>query len=173
MSFWKHRRKQRLQWGKRFATKMVLALLVVILIPTLTSVLFYSASSKLVKKNVRVTSLQLVRQAADALSSIMVAGTDASNVLYSDVKLQQAVRNTKPTPEEEKRNNDDMSNLLNNFVGSNSFVKTIYVLREEGTSWGSGSFKFSKIYSQPISRAGVGSACPPEGWRTGVGAARL
>jgi two-component system sensor histidine kinase YesM len=129
---------------------MVLALLVVILIPTLTSVLFYSASSKLVKKNVRVTSLQLVRQAADALSSIMVAGTDASNVLYSDVKLQQAVRNTKPTPEEEKQNNDDMSNLLNNFVGSNSFVKTIYVLREEGTSWGSGSFKFSKIYSQPV-----------------------
>lgn len=150
MSLWMHRRKQRLQWGKRFATKMVLALLVVILIPTLTSVLFYSASSKLVKKNVRVTSLQLVRQAADALSSIMVAGTDASTVLYSDVKLQQAVRQTEPKPEEEQKYNEEMSNLLNNFVGSNSFVKTIYVLREEGTSWGSGSFKFSKIYSQSV-----------------------
>jgi two-component system sensor histidine kinase YesM len=129
---------------------MILALLVVILIPTLTSVLFYSASSKLVKKNVRVSSLQLVRQAADALSSIITAGTDASNVLYSDTKLQQAVRNTQPTPEEEKTNNDYISNLVNNFVGSNSFVKTLYILREEGTSWGSGSFKLSKIYRQSV-----------------------
>ncbi|TFE31535.1 sensor histidine kinase [Cohnella luojiensis] len=144
------RKNQRLRWGKRFATKMILALLVVILIPTLTSVLFYSASSKLVKKNVRVSSLQLVRQAADALSSIITAGTDASNVLYSDTKLQQAVRNTKPTPEEEKTNNDYISNLVNNFVGSNSFVKTLYILREEGTSWGSGSFKLSKIYRQSV-----------------------
>ncbi|MCD9023212.1 sensor histidine kinase [Cohnella silvisoli] len=144
------RKNQRLQWGRRFATKMILALLVVILIPTLTSVLFYSASSKLVKKNVRESSLQLVRQAADALSSIIIAGTDASNVLYSDVKLQQAVRNTQPTTEEEKTDKDYISTLLNNFVGSNSFVKTLYVLREEGTSWGSGSFKQSKVYLQPL-----------------------
>ncbi len=145
-----NRKNQRLQWGKRFATKMILALLVVILIPTLTSVLFYSASSKLVKKNVRVSSLQLVRQAADALSSIITAGTDASNVLYSDSKLQQAVRNTKPSPEEEKTDNDYISNLINNFVGSNSFVKTLYILREDALSWGSGSFKLSKIYRQPL-----------------------
>jgi two-component system sensor histidine kinase YesM len=144
------RQSQRLLWGKRFATKMILALLVVILIPTLTSVLFYSASSKLVKKNVRVSSLQLVRQAADALSSIIITGTDASNVLYSDVKLQQAVRNTEPTPDEEKADNDYMSNLVNNFVASNSFVKTLYVLRDKGTSWGSGSFKLSKVYRQSV-----------------------
>jgi two-component system sensor histidine kinase YesM len=144
------RQNQRLLWGKRFATKMILALLVVILIPTLTSVLFYSASSKLVKKNVRVSSLQLVRQAADALSSIIITGTDASNVLYSDVKLQQAVRNTEPTPDEEKADNDYMSNLVNNFVASNSFVKTLYVLRDKGTSWGSGSFKLSKVYRQSV-----------------------
>ncbi|RED65536.1 sensor histidine kinase [Cohnella lupini] len=144
------RKNQRLQWGKRFATKMILALLVVILIPTLTSVLFYSASSKLVKKNVRVSSLQLVRQAADALSSIITAGTDASNVLYSDTKLQQAVRNTKPSPEEEQANDDYISNLVNNFVGSNSFVNTLYILREDAPSWGSGSFKLSKIYRQPL-----------------------
>jgi len=136
--------------GKRFATKMILALLVVILIPTLTSVLFYNASSKLVKKNVRVTSLQLVRQAADALSAIMTAGNDASNILYSDVKLQQAVRNTRPTPEEEEADKTYLSGLLNNYVGSNSFVKTLYVLREEGASWGSGSFKQPKIYGQSL-----------------------
>jgi two-component system, sensor histidine kinase YesM len=99
------RKNHRLIWGKRFATKMIFALLVVILIPTLTSVLFYSASSSLVKKNVRESSLQLVRQAADALSSIITTGTDASNVLYSDVKLQQAVRNTQPTSEEQKTDN--------------------------------------------------------------------
>ncbi len=46
---------QRLRGSRRFATKMILALLVVILIPTLTSVLFYHSSSKLVKKNVRVS----------------------------------------------------------------------------------------------------------------------
>ncbi|RED84243.1 cache domain-containing sensor histidine kinase [Cohnella phaseoli] len=141
---------QRLRGSRRFATKMILTLLVVILIPTLTSVLFYNASSKLVKKNVRVSSLQLVRQAADALSAIMLAGTDASNILYSDVKLQQAARNTRPTPEEEEAYKTYVSNLLNNYVGSNSFVKTLYVLREEGTSWGSGSFKLSKIYVQSL-----------------------
>lgn len=144
------RKIQRLLWGKRFATKMILALLVVILIPTLTSVLFYSASSKLVKKNVRVSSLQLVRQAADALSAIIISGTDASNVLYSDVKLQQTVRNTEPTPEEEKADNDYMTTLVNHFVGSNSFVKTLYVLRDKGTSWGSGSFKLSKVYRESV-----------------------
>jgi len=136
--------------GKRFATKMILALLVVILIPTLTSVLFYNASSKLVKKNVRVTSLQLVRQAADALSAIMTAGNDASNILYSDVKLQQAVRNASPSPEEAEADETYMTGLLNNYVGSNSFVKTLYVLREHGGSWGSGSFRQPKIYVQSM-----------------------
>jgi two-component system sensor histidine kinase YesM len=144
------RKNHRLIWGKRFATKMILALLVVILIPTLTSVLFYSASSSLVKKNVRESSLQLVRQAADALSSIITTGTDASNVLYSDVKLQQAVRNTQPTSEEKETDNKYISNLVNNFVASNSFVKTLYVLRDEGTSWGSGSFELSKVYRQSV-----------------------
>ncbi|MFC4596819.1 histidine kinase [Cohnella hongkongensis] len=141
---------RRFRGGRRLATKMIATLLVVILIPTLTSVLFYNASSKLVKKNVRVSSLQLVRQAADALSAIMLAGTDASNILYSDVKLQQAVRNTSPAPEEEEDYKTYVSNLLNNYVGSNSFVRTMYVLREEGTSWGSGSFKLSKIYVQSL-----------------------
>lgn len=136
--------------GKRFAAKMIAALLVVILIPTLTSVLFYSASSQLVKKNARESSLQLVRQAADALSSIITTGTDASNVLYGDTKLQQAARNVAPTPEEAKNNNDYMGDLLNNYVASNSFVRTLYVLTEEGTSWGSGSFKLSKVYRQDV-----------------------
>lgn len=136
--------------GKRFAAKMIAALLVVILIPTLTSVLFYSASSQLVKKNARDSSLQLVRQAADALSSILTTGTDASNVLYGDTKLQQAARNVAPTPEEAKNDNEYMVDLLNNYVASNSFVRTLYVLTEEGMSWGSGSFKLSKVYRQDV-----------------------
>jgi two-component system sensor histidine kinase YesM len=142
---------QRLRWSQRFAAKMVLAFLVVILIPTtLSSVLFYSTSSSLVKKNVRVSSLQLVRQAADALSAIITAGADASNLLYSDVKLQQAVRNTHPTAEQEKADKDYMGSLVNNFVASNSFVKTLYVLSEQGNNWGSGSFQLSKVYRQSV-----------------------
>lgn len=135
----------------RFAAKIIAALLVVIVIPTaLTSVLFYSVSSSLVKKNVRVSSLQLVRQAAGALSAIVTSGTDASNVLYSDLKLQEIVRNTRPTAEELIEQNEYMKNMANNFVASNSYVKTLYVMREEGTSWGSGSFQLSKVYRQSL-----------------------
>jgi len=135
----------------RFAAKIIAALLVVIVIPTaLTSVLFYSVSSSLVKKNVRVSSLQLVRQAAGALSAIVTSGTDASNVLYSDLKLQEIVRNTHPTAEELIEQNEYMKNMANNFVASNSYVKTLYVMREEGASWGSGSFQLSKVYRQSL-----------------------
>jgi two-component system, sensor histidine kinase YesM len=129
---------------------MILALLVVILIPTLASVLFYTASSSLVKKNVRVTSLQLVRQAADALSAIITSGTDTSNVLYSDVQLQQAVRHRLLTPDQATADNDYVKSMVNNFVASNSFVRTLYVLREEGTSWGSGTFRLSEVYQQSL-----------------------
>ncbi|MFD2615419.1 cache domain-containing sensor histidine kinase [Paenibacillus gansuensis] len=136
---------------KKFATKIVTALLIGILFSiTMSSAMFYSTSSKLVKKNVRTSSLQLVRQAAETLSGIIISGNDASNVLYSDVKLQEAVRTVAPDSLQKKEINDDMNRLVNNFVASNSFVKTLYVLREEGTSWGSGSFKLSKVYGKSI-----------------------
>jgi len=142
---------QPVRWRKTFAAKIVSALLIGILFSIVTSsVMFYSTSSALVKKNVRASSLQLVRQAAESLSGILMSGNDASNLLYSDVKLQEAVRTVHLTSLQKKEMNDDMNRLLNNFVASNSFVKTLYVLREEGTSWGSGSFKLSKVYGKSV-----------------------
>ncbi|RSK28899.1 sensor histidine kinase [Bacillus sp. HMF5848] len=134
---------------RKIATKVVLTILLVILIPVLSlSVFSYVSSSNIVKENVRTTSIQLVKQAADSLSYIFSVGSDTSNLIYSSEKLQEIVMEDgdKRLPYiEQSQNNEFMSYTLNSSVFASSFIKTIYVLQENGTSWGSGTFSRDKL----------------------------
>ncbi len=133
----------------RFATKVVFALLLVIFISTIfNSYFYYQSASNVVKNNVRESSLQIARQAADSLSFIFSLGSDTSDLLYSNERLQEIV--VEDTAEklsfsERGSNNEYMNTLLNSHVYSSSFVRTIYVLKEDGTSWGSGTFSAYKL----------------------------
>jgi two-component system, sensor histidine kinase YesM len=134
---------------KRFATRVVLTMLVVILIPTIfISIFFYASSSKIIKKNVRESSIQITKQAADSLSFIFSTGTDLSDIVYSNEGIQEAVQ-TDLTPAlthlQKNRNDEYITQFLNSNVFSSSFVKNIYILKEEGTSWGSGTFSRYKL----------------------------
>ena len=131
----------------RFSAKIILILLLVILIPTLlTSVSFYMASNSILKQNVRASTVQIAKQTADSLSSIFDVGNDISNLIYSDKSIQQTVMHLDNTSTEEKsRLYQDVKTSLNNLVYSNSHVKNVYVLKEEGKGWGSGDFSDYKL----------------------------
>jgi two-component system sensor histidine kinase YesM len=133
----------------RFSTKVVIAIFIGILIPTtLISVFFFISSSNIVKENVRESSIQIARQAADSLSFILSVGNDMSDLIYSNEKLQEIVKmdNEDGTSSTVKdKNNEEMTSFLNSQIYSNSFVRVIYVLKDEGTSWGSGTFSPVKL----------------------------
>ncbi|WP_445489154.1 cache domain-containing sensor histidine kinase [Niallia sp. 03133] len=106
------------------------------------------------KKNVRESTVQIAKQTAESLSSILNVGMDSSDFISSDPNIQQAALQLKNTPAfKQKKNSQYINTLLNNYVYSNSFVKIVYVLNEEGNGWGSGSFsemnlKNIHLYSQ-------------------------
>lgn len=120
----------------RFSAKIILALLLVILIPTLfTSVSFYWTSNSILKQNVRESTVQIAKQTADSLSSIFNVGRDTSDFIYSDLNIQHAAQTLDGSP----------STMLNNIVYSNSFIKMVYVLKEDRRGWGSGTFSDIKL----------------------------
>ncbi|WP_313999521.1 sensor histidine kinase [uncultured Paenibacillus sp.] len=140
--------------SNRFASKMILAFALIILIPTtLSGFAFYLESSSLVKKNVRASTVQLTRQTADALSSMFNAGSDASDLIYGDLQVQRAAMNYSTSPlGAQMQMNQSMNTLLNNMVYSSSFVRVVYVVKENGTGWGSGTFSPQKLKRTELSR---------------------
>ncbi|SDM83006.1 two-component system, sensor histidine kinase YesM [Paenibacillus sp. yr247] len=135
------------RFTNRFAVKMIMAFLIVSLIPIIfASVSFYMESTSIVKKNVRESTIQLAKQTADSLSFIFNVGSDTSDYIYSDPKIQNtALRMSSSPPDEQNRMNQYMSTMLNNIVYSNSFVKIVYVMKEDGSGWGSGAFSVNKL----------------------------
>ncbi|WP_407271174.1 sensor histidine kinase [Radiobacillus sp. PE A8.2] len=135
--------------GNRFATKIVLVILIVSLIPSIfNSIFYYVSSSNVIKENVRESSLQIARQAADSLSYIFSVGSDTSNLVYSNETIQDIVEQDiegEASYASREQNNDYITSLLNSTVYSNSFVRYIYILRESGKSWGSGTFSEHKL----------------------------
>ncbi|MGG4169222.1 sensor histidine kinase [Rossellomorea vietnamensis] len=135
---------------KRLAAKVILTILVVCLIPTVfNSVFFYQSASDVVKENVRESSRQIARQAAESLSFIFSNGSDMSDLIYSNERIQEIVKddlgNHSSATEE---NQEYMTSYLNSNIYTSSFVRIIYVLKEDGMSWGSGTFspyKLSKV----------------------------
>ncbi|PTX61326.1 two-component system sensor histidine kinase YesM [Melghirimyces profundicolus] len=133
----------------RIAVKMVVAFLLVILLPTsFTSILFYVTSSNIVNQNVRESSVQIAEQSAQNLSNIVQIGNDTSNLVYSNMKIQQAVLDDSKDGiglDEREENNQYVTEFLNQVMYANSMVKIIYVFKPEGTSWGSGTFSQAKL----------------------------
>lgn len=138
----------RIKLTHRIATKLIAALMVVIIIPSFfIGVFFYRTSSDLVKTNVRQSSLQVAEQAADSLSNILNVGSDTSDLVYGQVKIQQMVLQDsgRISDDAQVENRDYIANFLNNIIYSSSFVKIIYILKDQGTSWGSGVFNQVKV----------------------------
>ncbi|MCA0149724.1 sensor histidine kinase [Rossellomorea vietnamensis] len=135
---------------KRLAAKVILTILVVCLIPTVfNSVFFYQSASDVVKENVRESSRQIARQAAESLSFIFSNGSDMSDLIYSNERIQEIVKddlNHRSSATEEDQ--EYMTSYLNSNIYTSSFVRILYVLKEDGMSWGSGTFspyKLSKV----------------------------
>jgi two-component system sensor histidine kinase YesM len=141
------------RFTNRFAVKMIAAFLLVIFIAIVfTSVSFYWESTSIVKKNVRESTLQLSKQTADSLSSIFNVGSDTSDYIYSDTNIQNAALRINSSPlDEQNKMNQYMGTMLNNIVYSNSFVKIVYVMKEDGIGWGSGAFSASKLRKAKLS----------------------
>ncbi|AIQ65523.1 hypothetical protein PSTEL_22795 [Paenibacillus stellifer] len=133
--------------SKSFTAKIIVVLLLVILIPTIfTSLSFYWVSDAILKKNVRESTLQIAEQTADSLSFILNVGIDTSDFISSDPNIQRAAMQVNADPSYEDNWNFQYINLLlNNYVYSNSFVKIVYLLKEEGKGWGSGTFSDSEL----------------------------
>lgn len=134
---------------KRFATKVIVVILIVCLIPTVsTSFFFYYAASNIIKENVRESSLQIARQAADSLNYIFSTGSDMSNLIYSNERIQEIVKqnsNENLPISEFEANHEYITSFLNSSIYSSSFVRIIYVLKDEGVSYGSGTFSPYKL----------------------------
>lgn len=143
---------KKLFWGIfefQIATKVAVTILIVVFISTFfTSVFSYISSTNVVKENVRESSLQIARQAADSLSFIFSNGSDMSDLIYSNRRLQEIViqdADSNLSIMERGNNNEYLNSFLNSNIYSSSFVRMIYVLKEEGTSWGSGTFSPHKL----------------------------
>ncbi|NJJ41267.1 sensor histidine kinase [Paenibacillus apii] len=133
--------------SKSFTAKIIVVLLLVILIPTVfTSLSFYWVSDAILKKNVRESTLQIAEQTADSLSFILNVGIDTSDFISSDPNIQRAALQVNGDPTyEDNWNYQYINTLLNNYVYSNSFVKIVYLLKEEGKGWGSGTFSDTEL----------------------------
>jgi two-component system sensor histidine kinase YesM len=131
-----------LPFFSHFALKIVLAFLFVILFPTFfLSVAFNMKSTTVVTKNARESALQIAQQTAGSLSFIFNTGSDTSDFIFSDPNIQNSVVSINSSrPEELSRMITYMNTILNRLVSSNSFVRNVYVFKEEGNGWGSGTF---------------------------------
>ncbi|MFD1772804.1 cache domain-containing sensor histidine kinase [Paenibacillus rhizophilus] len=137
---------KKLRVSKSFTAKIIVVLLLVILIPTVfTSLSFYWVSDAILKKNVRESTLQIAEQTADSLSFILNVGIDTSDFISSDPNIQRAALQINGNAFEENWSFQYINTLLNNYVYSNSFVKIVYLLKEEGKGWGSGTFSDSEL----------------------------
>lgn len=141
------------RWKKRrrtsFTSKMIWAFVLVILVPTLfTSFSFYIVSNSTVKQNVRDSSIQIAKQGADSLSFIFNAGSDVADMIYIDSRIRHVLTG-EPRNETDlvkwRENEDYMKSFLNNIVYSSSFVNIVYVLKDDATGWGSGTFSRIKL----------------------------
>lgn len=101
---------------------MIAAFVFVILIPALfTSFSFYVVSNATVKQNVREASVQIAKQGADSLSFIFNAGSDVSDMIYIDSRIQHVLANQPSEggdPALWRENEEYMKSFLNNVVYS-------------------------------------------------------
>ncbi|CAI6042660.1 cache domain-containing sensor histidine kinase [Cohnella sp. JJ-181] len=140
---------------ERVSTKLVAMVLSLILLSaTLISTMYYGSSVSIIGNHVRASTKQGAQQTADYLSLMLTVGTDMGQQIFRNNRLQEALNREKEgslSVDDRFEIKDSIGQTLNNTIYSSSFVRGIYILRENGESWGSGMFNPSKVKRYTLS----------------------
>lgn len=134
---------------RHLSTKLILMILLLLVLSiSLISSLYFRSSSVVLSGHVRASTQQSVKQSADYLSVIMTVGIDMAQQIFRDSGLQGIISEEKRGQVNIDRKFDhkeQVNDLLNNLIDTSSFVQSVYLLKESGSSWGSGLFNISKV----------------------------
>lgn len=134
---------------RQLSTKLILTLLLLLLLTiTVISTLYYQSSAGIIADNVRASTKQSAKQSADYLSLLLTIGSDMGQQIFRDTRIQQVIQEEARgslTVDQKFNHKDTVDAILNNVMYTSSFVRSIYLLKEEGSSWGSGLFNTSKV----------------------------
>jgi two-component system sensor histidine kinase YesM len=138
------------QWYTRQLSAKLVTLLLSFLIFSIaiTSYYYYWSSAKIIRENVRVSTEQAAKQSADYLTLILTVGSDVGQQIFRDSNIQKVIleeANGNHTIDQKYEMHETVNNILNNLMYTSSFIRSVYLLKEEGSSWGSGSLNFSKV----------------------------
>ncbi len=134
---------------RQLSTKLILLLLLLLLLTiTVISTLYYQSSAGIIADNVRASTKQSAKQSADYLTLLLTIGSDMGQQIFRDTRIQQVIQEEARgslTVDQKFNHKDTVDAILNNVMYTSSFVRSIYLLKEEGNSWGSGLFNTSKV----------------------------
>jgi two-component system sensor histidine kinase YesM len=134
---------------RHLSTKLIFTLLLLLSFTiTVISSIYYWSSSNIIADNVRASTKQSAKQSADYLSLILTVGSDVGQQIFRDARIQQVIQEEargELTVDQKFDHKSTVDNILNNVMYTSSFVRSIYLLKEEGSSWGSGLFNTSKV----------------------------
>ncbi|MFS0724395.1 cache domain-containing sensor histidine kinase [Paenibacillus sp. 1P07SE] len=142
-------------FSRRLSTKLVVTMLLMLGVSiTFTSLLYYRDSTGIIADQVRESTRQSAKQSADYMSLILTVASDMSLQISRDATIQRVIQEETRgslTVDERFRIKETVDQLLNNLVYTNSFIRSIYLLKEEGSNWGSGMFNTSKVRRYTLS----------------------
>ncbi|MDQ6423127.1 sensor histidine kinase [Paenibacillus sp. LHD-117] len=134
---------------RNLSAKLILLLLMLLTFAiAMISSLYYWFTSDVILQNVRASTKQSAKQSADYLSLILTVGSDMGQQIYRDVRIQGVIQEEAKgglTVDQKFDHKNTVNDILNNIMYTSSFVHSIYLLREQGVSWGSGMFNASKV----------------------------
>jgi len=140
---------------ERVSTKLIAMVLSLILLSaTFISMAYYGSSVSIIGSHVRASAQQGAKQTADYLSLMLTVGTDMGQQIFRNARLQEVLNQEMQghlTVDERFEIKDSVGQTLNNTIYASSFVRGIYILRENGESWGSGLFNPSKVKRYTLS----------------------
>lgn len=133
----------------RLSTKLVLTMNVLLVLTiTFISLIYYWNSRNIIANHVRESSRQSAKQTADYMSLILTVGIDMGQQISRDAMIQKVIQDEAKEDlsiDQKYGIKETVDQLLNNVMYTNTFVRSIYLLKEEGDSWGSGLFNISKV----------------------------
>ncbi|HZG55015.1 sensor histidine kinase [Paenibacillus sp.] len=134
---------------RQLSTKLIFTILLLLSFAiAFISTLYSWASARMIADNVRASTKQSAKQSADYLSLLLAIGSDMGQQISRDARIQQVIQEEAQgglTVDQKFDHKDTVNNILNNVMYTSSFVRSVYLLRAEGSSWGSGMFNASKV----------------------------
>ncbi len=136
-------------FSRRLSTKLVATMLLMLLFSiSFTSLLYYRDSTDIISGHVRESTQQSAKQSADYLSLILTVGSDMSQQISRDATIRKVIQEEAAgnlTVDQKFEIKETVDQILNNLVYTNSFIRSVYLLKEHGNNWGSGLFNTSKV----------------------------